>query len=182
MKKVLFILFSICTLALTGCIEIIDDLTINADGSGSFRYTVNLSSSKVKVNSVLALDTLGGKKVPNKTEIEQMILDFKSQLNKEPGISNVQADIDLSHFLVKLSCDFKNVQALQAGIKNTIGNLSKSGPNEMDTYSWISWEDNVLVRSIPQMATQELKKLKQDLVQMQFQFKFQLDQLIHLQV
>lgn len=162
MKKFIVLLFAICSFALTGCIEIIDDLTLNADGSGSFKYTINLSSSKVKVNSVLALDSLDGKKVPSKVEIEQMINDFKIHLAKEPGISNVQADVDMSNFLIKVSCDFKNVHALQSGVKNTISSLYKHGANEMDSYNWITWEDNVLYRSVPQVATQELKRLKSE--------------------
>lgn len=162
MKKIVFLLFAICTFALTGCIEIIDDLTLNNDGSGTFKYTINLSSSKVKVNSVLALDSLDGKKVPSKPEIEQMIMDFRTQLSKEQGITNVQTDVDMSNFLIKLSCDFKNVNALQVGIKNAINSLSKHNTNEMDAYNWITWEDNTLYRSIPQIATQEMKRLKSE--------------------
>ena len=53
----------------TSCIEISDDLTLNNDGSGTLRYKINLSASKVKVNSILALDSLDGKPVPSKTQI-----------------------------------------------------------------------------------------------------------------
>jgi hypothetical protein len=38
-----------------------DDLTIHADGSGTFRYNINLSSNKIKVNSILANLTFFGK-------------------------------------------------------------------------------------------------------------------------
>ena len=55
---------------LSACIEILDDIKFNADGSGTFKYTINLSSSKVKINSILALDSLDGKKVPSKNEIQ----------------------------------------------------------------------------------------------------------------
>ena len=40
------------------CIEIIDDLTIRNDGSGKLKYTINLSASKLKLNSILALETI----------------------------------------------------------------------------------------------------------------------------
>ena len=50
---------------LSSCIEIIDDLSLKSDGSGTFKYSVNLSSSKIKVNSILALDSIDGKKVPS---------------------------------------------------------------------------------------------------------------------
>jgi hypothetical protein len=39
----------------TSCIEIWDDLTLNNDGTGTLRYKINLSESKVTVNSIFAL-------------------------------------------------------------------------------------------------------------------------------
>ena len=60
-------------LLLSSCIELIDDLTIHNDGSGTFKYTMNLSSSKIKVNSILALDSINGKKVLSKAEIKSKI-------------------------------------------------------------------------------------------------------------
>ena len=47
-----------------------DELTIHDDGSGTLKYAINLSSSRVKVNSILALDSLDGKKVPSIDEIK----------------------------------------------------------------------------------------------------------------
>ena len=50
-----------------------DELTIHDDGSGTLKYAINLSSSRVKVNSILALDSLDGKKVPSIEEIKTKI-------------------------------------------------------------------------------------------------------------
>lgn len=160
MKKTLFFLLGLCSILLTGCIEIIDDLSLNNDGSGTFKYSINLSSSKVKVNSVLALDSLNGKKIPSKVQVEEMINSFKTTLSKENGISNVIADIDMTNFIIKISCDFKNVNLLQNAIKNSISNMYKHPVNELDNYNWVSWDENILVRSIPQVITQDYKRLK----------------------
>ena len=62
----LFLFLFLFLASLSSFIEILDDITFNADGSGELNYTINLSSSKLKINSILALDTLNGKKVPNK--------------------------------------------------------------------------------------------------------------------
>ena len=59
---------------ISSCIEILDDITFNLDGSGTFKYTLNLSSSQVKINSILALDSLDGNKVPSLEEIQQKIV------------------------------------------------------------------------------------------------------------
>ena len=53
-----YLVFLVVLFMLSSCVEIIDDLTFKSDGSGTFKYTLNLSASKVKVNSVLALDSL----------------------------------------------------------------------------------------------------------------------------
>ncbi len=156
----LFFLLGLCSIILTGCIEIIDDLSINSDGSGTFKYTVNLSSSKVKVNSVLALDSLNGTKIPSKAQIEEMISTFKSTISKEPGISNVNTEVDMANFIIKINCDFKSVAQLQNAIKTGISSMYKHPSNELDTYNWVSWDDNTLVRSIPQLVTQDYKRLK----------------------
>ena len=50
MRKGLLLLFVSTLTLLTSCVEIIDDLTLNLDGSGKLRYNLNLSSSKVKIN------------------------------------------------------------------------------------------------------------------------------------
>ena len=65
MNKLVSLLFVFCLLVFQSCIEIMDELTIHDDGSGTLKYAINLSSSRVKVNSILALDSLDGKKVPS---------------------------------------------------------------------------------------------------------------------
>ena len=57
-------------LLLTSCIEIIEDLKLNSDGSGTFKYSINLSQSKTKTSAILALDSLYGEKVPKISEIK----------------------------------------------------------------------------------------------------------------
>lgn len=64
MKKISIFLILLVGFLNTSCIEIIDDLLIHDDGSGILKYTINLSSSKVKVNSYLALDSVQGQRVP----------------------------------------------------------------------------------------------------------------------
>ena len=73
MRFLQFIFAILSAVLLTGCVEIIDDLTLNSDGSGCFKYNVNLSSSKIKINAILALDSLDGKRVPTLDEIKKLL-------------------------------------------------------------------------------------------------------------
>lgn len=160
MKKWLIICSIILTGGLSSCIEIIDDLTLNVDGSGTFKYTVNLSSSKVKVNSVLALDSLDGKAMPTKEEVMRKVADFKGKLANKEGIKNVVIEEDYTNYIFKLSCTFDNVDHLQEGIKKTIGELTNhTSKTEYDEHQWVKLQANSITRSIPQSVVEATKKL-----------------------
>ncbi len=145
---------------LTGCIEIIDDLTIHNDGSGTLKYNLNLSSSKVKVNSILALDSLDGKKVPSLDEIKSKVQQFIKILDAQNGISNVKVEENYNDYILKFQCDFASVGHLQDAIRNTILQITKEkNYPEMD-HQWLVWDGNKLSRSIPNFTKFKMKELK----------------------
>ena len=146
----------------SGCIEIIDDLSLNEDGSGTFRYNVNLSSSKVKINSILALDSLDGKKVPTIGEISKKFNDVVEMLKTKEGISEVDFSADYDNYIFKLSCDFTSLEILQNAVHEVIKseNGNKNIPELEQT--WLTFEDNKLVRSIPQITVQKTKEINRD--------------------
>ena len=72
-----FLVFIGLFFAMVSCVDIVDDISIKSDGTGTFKYSVNLSASKVKVNSILALDSLDGKKVMKLPEIKENVKTFK---------------------------------------------------------------------------------------------------------
>lgn len=148
--------------SLTSCIEILDDLTLNNDGSGTFKYTINLSSSKVKVNSILALDSLDGKKVPSVDEISAKIKDVIDQLKEQHGISNVQMETNYDDFIFKLQCDFTSLKTLQDAITLIAKSEAKNNNlKEFDT-RWLSYDDDKLIRSIPQITIEKTSQLKKE--------------------
>jgi hypothetical protein len=153
----------------TSCIEIIDDLSINEDGSGTFKYTVNISSSKVKLNSYIALDSLDGKRVPSLDEIKGYVDEVVTSLKRQEGISNLTIESNYSDFIFKLKLDFNSVQDLQAAIKAVAQENSKKRYLEELNHSWLSYKSESLVRSIPKMniaraqnlSAEEIKLLKE---------------------
>jgi hypothetical protein len=158
MHKVIFFLI-ITLLSLSSCIEIIDDLTIKTDGSGTFKYTINLSSSKIKVNSILALDSIDGKKVPRLDEIKQKIEQFLKTLDAQNGISNVKFEDNYTDFIFKFQCDFTNVSTLQNGLKQAILIVSKENSLPQLDYNWLTWDGSKLVRSIPEITEKKIKEI-----------------------
>jgi hypothetical protein len=145
---------------LTSCIEIIDDISLKNDGSGTLKYTINLSSSKVKISSILALDTLDGKKVPSIPELEERIASFKRKLSAKTGISNVTIESNFADYIFKLQCDFTSVIALQNALKDVIEEESKEKNIPELDHNWLSWDGSKMTRSIPEITVKKTKELK----------------------
>ena len=162
MKFKFYFLVAALITGLTSCIEIIDDVTIHNDGTGTYKYTINLSASKVKINSILALDSLDGKKVPSKDDIEKDFMDVIESLKKQPGISNVDYSMDFSDYIFKLQCDFKSIDNLQEAIKTIVKEESKDKQADEYNYNWISWDGSKLNRSIPELDIKQTKNMKQE--------------------
>lgn len=165
--KYLFSFFALGLLfSFTSCIEIIDDLAINEDGTGTFKYTVNISSSKVKLNSYLALDSLDGKRVPSLDEIKGYVDDVVTSLKKQEGISNLTIESNYTDFIFKLKLDFNSVENLQSAIKAVAQENSKKRYLEALNHNWLSHTKESLARSIPKMNIERAKNLSSEEVKL----------------
>jgi len=158
MKKHLSIIL-LCLIT-SSCLEILDDISFNIDGSGTFKYTVNLSSSQVKLNSILALDSIDGKKVPSINEIQEKIEVFGELLSAQEGISNVYIDTNYQQFIFKIQCDFSNVIDLQRGFESSLKETLTQLENEEIAYNWITWDGQVMVRKVPDLDRWSLPSIK----------------------
>ncbi len=143
----------------TSCIEIIDDLLIHDDGSGILKYTINLSSSKVKVNSYLALDSVQGQRVPKIPEIKEKVATFKKHLSAQKGISNVVIEENYADFIFKFSCSFSSPQALQTAIQASIAHMAKDQTIAESSSKWLIWDGSTLTRSIPEITSKKVKEM-----------------------
>jgi hypothetical protein len=149
-------------LSLGSCIEIIDDLTIKNDGSGVIKYTLNFSSNKIKINSILALDSLDGEKVPKIPEIREKLDAFRDALKAKEGITNVKVDANFEQFIFKFQVDFNSLQALHNAIKEVIKAQTKEKNWEGIDQEWISWDGTKLMRLIPEFTLNKADKIKDE--------------------
>jgi hypothetical protein len=159
MKKFLTLIL-ISLLSLTSCIEIIDDITINSDGSGTFKYTINLSQSRVKVNSILALDSLDGQKVPDINDIKTEIENFRKNLSLQPGISNVKIESNYTNYIFKISCNFSSISNLQSAI---VKSVELTTGKKIETLDWISKSEKSFNRDLPSLVTDKINLYGQDI-------------------
>jgi hypothetical protein len=122
-----FFLF-IPLLLLSSCFDILDKANVKADGSGEYTIILNASKSKTRLASISKMETINGKKVPKKPEIESKINEAARIFKGTPGISNVKTSIDFDNYIIKLSCNFKKIENINAGLeqlkaKNILGKM-----------------------------------------------------------
>lgn len=125
LKRLLFLL---PFLLLTSCFDILDKVNVKADGSGEYSLILNSSKSKTRLASISKMETVNGKKVPKKAEIEAKINEAARIFKTVPGISNVKTSMDFDNYIIKLSCNFKKIENVNAGLeqlkaKNILGKM-----------------------------------------------------------
>jgi len=113
----------------------------------------------VKINSILALDSLDGKRIPSIEEISTKIEGLIAILEQEPGITNVHLDADYSNYMFKLSCDFNSLEELQDAIRSVVRAESKDNVMPELNHNWLSLKDNKLSRSVPQITIKKSKEI-----------------------
>ena len=122
------LLLLIPLLFLTSCFDILDKVNLKADGSGEYTIILNASKSKTRLASISKMETINGKKVPKRPEIESKINEAARIFKATPGISNVKTSIDFDNYIIKLSCNFKKIENINAGLeqlkaKNILGKM-----------------------------------------------------------
>lgn len=124
--KLLMLFFPL--LLLTSCFDILDKVNVKADGTGEYTIILNASKSKTRLASISKMETINGKKVPKKAEIESKINEAARIFKGTPGISNVKTSMDFDNYIIKLSCNFKKIENINAGLeqlkaKNILGKM-----------------------------------------------------------
>lgn len=138
-RRLLLFVFTGCLFLLSGCFEIVEDVTIHADGSGSFLYTVNMSQSKTRLDGLLQLDSSDGYRVPKRTEIDANILKAQTTLEKSQGITNVKTTSDWTNYIYTIRFDFNSVNNLNLAVEMLSQELSddhKRIPEVSDNFAF----------------------------------------------
>lgn len=134
MKSLLLkILFIIPLIFLTSCFDIIDKINLKNDGSGEYTLILNASKSKTRLESISKMDSFNGRKIPKKSEIENKINEAARIFKSTPGISNVKTSYDFENYIIKLSCNFKKIENINAGLEQLKTNkiIGKAIPTQL---------------------------------------------------
>jgi len=135
--KILFIL-SFSLLLFSSCFEIREEVNLKSDGSGELTIVANLSESKGKVRGYLKTGHAEGHYVPSPHEVETMLSQVKSILNKTEGITFTQTKEDWSNFIFSVNTRFENVDALNEAARKISHHFAQYGMPliEVDNFSF----------------------------------------------
>jgi len=128
-------------LSFPSCFEIVEEVNLNEDGSGTFNFTINMSQSKLNINSLFLLDTINGKPMPKKEDLARAFDKVEKTLNEDKDISNVAVKKNWDDYIFSVSGNFVNVDALNKAINkiNTLFNQTeKYDPVVQDNYSFVN--------------------------------------------
>ncbi len=133
---IFFLLFS-----QTACFEVLEEIDLQTqekNPNGKYQLTLNLSQSKNKLVTLMALDSINGLQIPKKEKIIAELNRLQNILSQQKGISNVQIKEDFEQFVFVLRFDFANLIALEKAVLITIRNLN---PNP----DWTPPTENLLL-------------------------------------
>jgi hypothetical protein len=120
----------------TSCFEIIEEVNLNADGSGNFEYTLNMSQSRKELNSIRNLDSFRNYHIPSETELSASIDRGIAILKACNGISNVSIDRDYDNYVFKLKFDFDTITSLNAAIAKTFLGMADKPLPFSASFNW----------------------------------------------
>jgi hypothetical protein len=132
MRFLLSLFVSSLLLLNTGCFEILEEVDMNSDGSGTVTLTVDLSESKANISNYMEMNEVQGVAVPSKKEIEQEVARIKKALASSPGISEVRANSDFENFVFSVSGNFDKVNHLNNAVNNVIAAVNRFPFSTMD--------------------------------------------------
>jgi len=115
--KPVFFLVLVLVLFLPSCFEIIEEINLNSDGSGSFCFTFNLSQSKLQINSMFLLDSVNGRPVPKKENINASIDKVEAALKQENDLSEIIIKRNWDEYIFSFAGKFKKTDALNEAIQ-----------------------------------------------------------------
>jgi len=126
MKRITYITLLLLTFTQVSCFEIVEQINLKNDGSGTFKYTLNFNQSASHIKSILLLDEVEGYKVPTLNTIKSKFYTLGQKTTKVKGITDVKTESNFNDYIFTYSCHFNKIEHLNSVI-DTLGKSSKIG-------------------------------------------------------
>lgn len=159
-KSYLSIIFLIITFSYTSCFEIVEEVNLNDDGTGSFSFTVNMSQSRIQVNSIMLLDSINGRPLPKIEDFKKAIRRLEYELKKDSAISEIKITENWEDYIFSITGNFQNIDALNKAIKN-INTIFTPKGYTAELYDNFKYENNIFERLYSYNLINEYNTLSQ---------------------
>ncbi len=141
MKKfvtILLILF--VSLSTTSCINFLERVFFNTNGSGEYSFSVDMSELK-------SIAEMTGEEISSNEIMKGMNMNENEMIQKLEaieGISNVKTEFDDENFKVTIGFDFADVDALNVGMSTYMADSTKT---ELQIFEFYSMKKKTVTRS-----------------------------------
>ncbi len=151
------LIYSCLFLFLSSCFEIIEDVTINPDGSGQVKLILNASQSKTDIDALMVVKEVNGYRVPSISQIEMKLKSFTDSVKQSPGFSNVFSKFDSENYIIIFNAKFDKVERLNTGIFNL---WSRYDSNSAVRETYFAFKNQTFYRTSGTLFNLLYKKMK----------------------
>ncbi len=118
MYRLISLFFLLTPFFFVSCLDVVEEIELNEAKGGKAIYTINMSQSKIKLRTLMKLDSIEGHKIPKHYEIEHYITATVDELKSKEGITAASYSINKEDFIYTLTIHFQSVKALNSAIQS----------------------------------------------------------------
>ena len=123
------------TLCLTSCFELLEQINVNADGTGEMTITLNMYESKDKLQKFMDMENgLAGFKPPERKEMDTFFSKVVETVSDVEGITDVKSDIYYEDFIFSISASFDDVESMNEAVNSFTTGMSRGMINFKNDY------------------------------------------------
>lgn len=145
MKKLWLFTLLCMSLSLTSCFELLEQINVNADGTGEMTITLNMYESKDKLQKFMDMeDGVAGYKPPERKEMDAFFSKVVETVSEVEGITGVKSDIFYEDFIFSISASFDDVESMNEAVNSFTTGMSRGMINFKNDYVY---EDGIFKRT-----------------------------------
>ena len=135
MKQIQYAILLILTFTQVSCFEIVEQINLKNDGSGTFKYTLNFNQSASHIKSILLLDEVEGYTVPTLYTIKTKFNTLGQKTTAVKGITEVKTESNFNDYIFTFSCHFDKIEQMNAVIDSLRKKTKLAQPSNYYGYS-----------------------------------------------
>jgi len=128
------------------CFEIVEEVSLNNDGSGSFCITINMSQSKLNINAMLLLDSVNGRHVPKVEDMKKALGKIEQTLTNDSSLTKIKTTQNWDDYIFSICGNFKNIVALNKAINDINTLFTKQTGHTSTIKDHFTYSHNVFKR------------------------------------